>query len=57
MENGDGEDVVRALRLQRFENICSFAKSMSCYHLNLSLDGAFWELIEKVINKKGKNTT
>ena len=49
MAHGQGKDVVRKLRLQRFENICSLAKSKICYHLHLSLDGAFWEEIERVI--------
>ncbi|OGP52752.1 MAG: SynChlorMet cassette protein ScmC [Deltaproteobacteria bacterium RBG_13_52_11] len=49
MAHGQGGDVARALRLQRFENICSLARSMSCYHLHLRLDGAFWEEIERVL--------
>jgi SynChlorMet cassette protein ScmC len=52
MAHGQGGDMARALRLQRFENICSLAKSMRCYHLHLSLDGAFWEEIEGVIAEK-----
>jgi SynChlorMet cassette protein ScmC len=50
MAHGQGGAMARALRLQRFENICSFAKSKVCYHLHLSLDGAFWEEIERVLN-------
>lgn len=49
MAHGQGGAVVRALRLQRFENICSFAKSKNCYHLHLSLDGTFWKEIEIAI--------
>jgi SynChlorMet cassette protein ScmC len=52
MAHGQGGAVARALRLQRFENICSLAKSMSCYRLQLGLDGAFWEEIERVINRQ-----
>lgn len=55
MAHGQGGDVARALRLQRFENICSLSKSMSCYHLHLSLDGAFWEAIGHVITAKELN--
>jgi hypothetical protein len=50
MAHGQGRDAARKLRLQRFENICSFAQSMSCYHLHLSLEGSFWEEIEQVVN-------
>lgn len=52
MAHGQGGTMTRALRLQRFENICSLAMSMRCYHLHLSLDGAFWEEIERVITEK-----
>jgi hypothetical protein len=51
MEHGEGEDVARTLRLQRFENICTLAKGVPSYHLRLSLDGAFWEEIERVIQE------
>jgi hypothetical protein len=50
MAHGQGRDAARKLRLQRFENICSLAQSMSCYHLHLSLEGSFWEEIEQVVN-------
>jgi len=56
MAHGQGREVDRKLRLQRFENICSLAKSMRCYCLHLSLDGAFWKEIERVITDVGKNT-
>ena len=51
MAHGQGREVARALRLQRFENICFLAQSMSYYHLHLSLDGAFWKEIERVIQE------
>jgi SynChlorMet cassette protein ScmC len=49
MAHGQGGDASRVLRLQRFENICYLANSMNCYYLRLSLDGAFWREIERVI--------
>jgi SynChlorMet cassette protein ScmC len=52
MAHGQGRDAARKLRLQRFENICSLAQSISCYHLHLSLEGSFWEEIEGVVNSK-----
>jgi SynChlorMet cassette protein ScmC len=53
MAHGQGGDAACVLRLQRFENICSLAKSMSCYYLRLSLNGAFWKEIERVIAREG----
>jgi SynChlorMet cassette protein ScmC len=52
MAHGQERDVARKLRLQRFENICSLVKTMASYRLHLSLDGAFWEAIEHVVNEE-----
>jgi hypothetical protein len=49
MAHGQGRDVTRELRLQRFENICALVKTLPCFRLRLSLDGTFWEEIEQVI--------
>ena len=49
MAHGKGKEVARTLRLQRFENICDLVKDVPCYNLHLSLDGAFWKEIERVI--------
>jgi SynChlorMet cassette protein ScmC len=57
MAHGQGKDVARALRLQRFENICVLAQTLSCYRLHLSLDGAFWEEIERVVTVRSNNRT
>ena len=57
MAHGQGRDVARALRLQRFENICTLAKAIPSYRLYLSLDGAFWDEIDRAITVKGTNTT
>jgi SynChlorMet cassette protein ScmC len=40
----------RTIHLRCFENICTLVRTVSCFHLRLSLDGAFWEEIERVIN-------
>ena len=57
MAHGYGKEAAQMLRLQRFENICSLANTVQCYHLHLSLDGAFWEEIERVITRQGHNAT
>ena len=57
MSHHIGRDGQRAIRLQRFENICALAQTMPCYRLHLSLDGAFWEQIERVITVKDNNRT
>jgi SynChlorMet cassette protein ScmC len=43
------EEVVRELRLQRFDSVCALARAVPCYLLNLSLTGAFWQEIERVL--------
>ena len=47
--NEVGVDKIRALRLQRFDNICTLAQAVPCYLLHLSLTGKFWQKIEKVL--------
>ena len=49
MAHGTGKKVARTLRLKRFENICDLVKVVPCYNLYLSLDGSFWDEIERVI--------
>lgn len=44
-----GEDEIRKLRLERFDNICMLVQVVSCHLLRLSLDGDFWQEIENVI--------
>jgi SynChlorMet cassette protein ScmC len=46
---GVAEDMIRKIRLQRFQNICSLAQTVPGYLLHLSLTGAFWQKIEKFI--------
>ncbi len=57
MSHGLGKDKVRSMRLQRFENICDLPKSVPCYRLYLSLEGAFWEEIERVIAEEEKKAS
>jgi SynChlorMet cassette protein ScmC len=45
---------VRAIHLLRFENICTLVMTVPCFRLYLSLDGAFWQEIERVITKEEK---
>lgn len=47
-----GEDEARVIRLQRFENICALAQVIPCYHLQVSLNGAFWEEIDRVVTEQ-----
>lgn len=56
MSHGQGKDVARTIHLQRFENICTLAQALPCYRLHLSLDGAFWKEIEKIITDQNKDT-
>jgi SynChlorMet cassette protein ScmC len=45
---------LRLLRLRRFDNICALAKAVPCYELHLSLTGAFWEEMERVLDLEGR---
>jgi len=45
------KNVLRELRLQRFDNICALAKNVSSYVLRMGIDGAFWKEIEKALNE------
>lgn len=49
-----GKDEVLAMRLQRFNNICSLAKVVPCYILRMSMDGLFWNEIARVIDGKNR---
>lgn len=42
----------RALNLKRFDNICALAGSVPCYELHLSLTGAFWREMERVLEER-----
>ena len=42
-------DDVATFNLQRFENLCDLVQAIPAYLLDLSLNGAFWEEIERVM--------
>jgi SynChlorMet cassette protein ScmC len=44
------KDELRRHRQMCFENICALAQTVPSYILRLSRDGAFWQVIEKVLN-------
>ncbi len=50
MERGQPTEQRRAIWLERFDNLCALAKSIPAYILHISLEGAFWVEIEKVIS-------
>lgn len=47
--DGLERDRVRSLHVRLFDNVCELAKGVSCFRLYLSLEGAFWEEIERVL--------
>ena len=49
MPDHSEKNVLRELRLQRFDNTCSLAKAVSSYVLRLGPDGAFWKEIERAL--------
>ncbi|MBU1879755.1 MAG: hypothetical protein KJ734_12455, partial [Chloroflexi bacterium] len=42
-------DEVAAFNLQRFENLCALVRAVPAYLLHVSLAGAFWEEMERVL--------
>jgi SynChlorMet cassette protein ScmC len=50
MPGHEEKNVLRKLRIQRFDNICALAKTVSSYVLRMGSDGAFWREIEKALN-------
>jgi hypothetical protein len=42
-------DEIAAFNLQHFENLCALARAVPAYLLHVSLEGAFWEEIERAI--------
>jgi SynChlorMet cassette protein ScmC len=46
---GQPPDEIAAFNLQRFENLCALVRALPAYLLLVSLDGAFWKEIERVI--------
>jgi hypothetical protein len=46
---GATPDEFRAFHAQRFENLCALVRTIPTYLLDVSLDGAFWEEIERML--------
>lgn len=44
------KNMLRELRLQRFDNICDLAKTIPSYVLRMGIDGAFWKEMERAID-------
>lgn len=50
MPHPEDKNVLRELRLQRFNNICDLAQNIPSYILRMGLDGTFWKEIERALN-------
>jgi hypothetical protein len=46
MASGLGKEELRALHLERFNNLCALARVVPAHVLHISLTGAFWQEIE-----------
>lgn len=46
---GASPDELRAFCAQRFENLCALVQAIPAYLLDVSLDGAFWEEMARVL--------
>jgi SynChlorMet cassette protein ScmC len=49
MDSSLGPEALRALRLERFDNLCALARAVPAYWLHLSLTGSFWQDIEQAL--------
>ncbi len=49
MPMGLFKEEVRALHLERFDNLCALARVIPAYVLHISLTGAFWNEIDKAL--------
>ncbi len=49
MAPGLYQEELRALHLERFNNLCAFARVVPTYVLNISLTGTFWQQIEQTL--------
>lgn len=47
MAPGLGKEELRALHLERFNNLCALARAVPAHVLHISLAGAFWQEIER----------
>ena len=51
MAPGLSPEELRALHLERFDNLCAVARVVPAHVLHISLTGAFWQEIERVIEE------
>jgi SynChlorMet cassette protein ScmC len=49
MASGLGQEQIRALHLEQFNNVCALARVIPAHVLHISLTGAFWEEIERAL--------
>ena len=49
MASGLCQEELRALHLERFNNLCALARVVPAHVLHISLSGAFWQQIEQAI--------
>lgn len=57
MARGRSSEEARALRLERFDNLCGLARAMPTHVLQISLTGAFWGQIEQALGgRDGRHT-
>jgi SynChlorMet cassette protein ScmC len=47
------KEEIRALNLERFNNLCALARVVPAHVLHISLTGTFWEEIDKAIKEQG----
>jgi SynChlorMet cassette protein ScmC len=52
MAQGLKKEETRALRLERFNNLCAVARVVPAHVLHISLAGAFWQKIEQTLRKR-----
>lgn len=57
MSRGMEENEVRALRLQRFDNVSALAQTVPCYLLRLTQTGGFWHEIERAIAQNSRDAS
>ena len=49
MAPGLSKEEIRALHLERFNNLCALARVIPAHVLHISLTGAFWQEIEQAL--------
>jgi SynChlorMet cassette protein ScmC len=57
MARGLSKEETRALRLERFNNLCAVARVVPTHVLRISLTGAFWQEIEQTLEGSHREGT